>query len=77
VRFAQPKALGRKVSDEFTVPLCRTHHRQVHQTGDEIAWWNDLEIDPLAIAQDLWQQSHGRQGISNGRQYRAIAHQAD
>jgi hypothetical protein len=77
VRFAQPKALGRKVSDEFTVPLCRTHHRQVHQTGNEIAWWNDLEIDRLAIAQDLWQQSHGRQGIPNGKQYGAIAHQAD
>src|SRR5262249_56037542 len=23
LRFAQPPALGRKVSDEFTVPLCR------------------------------------------------------
>jgi hypothetical protein len=25
--FTQPRALGRKVSDEFTVPLCRSHHR--------------------------------------------------
>jgi len=27
LRFAQHRALGRKVSDEFTVPLCRGHHR--------------------------------------------------
>jgi hypothetical protein len=54
LRFAQPRALGRKVSDEFTVPLCRTHHRQVHQTGDELQWWLDIDIDPLPIARNLW-----------------------
>ncbi len=25
--FTQPRALGRKVSDEFAVPLCRGYHR--------------------------------------------------
>ena len=30
LKFAQPRALGRKVSDEFTVPLCRTHHQELH-----------------------------------------------
>jgi hypothetical protein len=35
IKFAQPKAMGRKVSDEFTVPLCRDHHRQLHSQGDE------------------------------------------
>ena len=39
LRFAQSRALGRKVSDEFTVPLCRGHHREVHRHGDEAAWW--------------------------------------
>ena len=29
LRFAQHRALGRKVSDEFIVPLCRGHHREV------------------------------------------------
>jgi hypothetical protein len=29
LKFAQGRALGRKVSDEFTVPLCRTHHREL------------------------------------------------
>jgi hypothetical protein len=52
-----PRAIGRKVSDEFTVPLCRIHHRQLHHDGDEARWWNDLGVDPLPIAQELWQQS--------------------
>lgn len=56
--FAQPRALGRKVSDEFTVPLCRKHHRELHQSGNEIAWWIAMEIDPLPIAQLLWSKTH-------------------
>ena len=58
LRFAQPRAIGLKVSDEFTVPLCRGHHRQVHQAGNEVAWWEDLQIDALEIAKGLWEQSH-------------------
>ncbi len=37
LRFAQPRAIGLKVSDEFTVPLCRTHHRNLHQAGTSYA----------------------------------------
>ena len=58
LRFAQPRALGRKVSDEFTVPLCRTHHREVHDCGDESSWWNNTGIDPLATARALWLKTH-------------------
>jgi hypothetical protein len=54
LRFAQSRALGRKASDEFTVPLCRTHHREVHRIGDEPAWWTKAGIDPNAIARSLW-----------------------
>jgi hypothetical protein len=50
LRFAQSPALGRKVSDEFTVPLCRGHHREVHRCGDEAAWWNKTGINPSAAA---------------------------
>ena len=57
LRFAQPRAIGLKVSDEFTVPLCRGHHRQLHQTGNEAAWWEDLQINALEIARGLWDQS--------------------
>jgi hypothetical protein len=59
LRFAQPRALGRKTSDEFVVPLCRTHHRQNHQVGDEIAWWKPTGIDPVLVANRLWGISRG------------------
>ena len=57
IRFAQQRALGRKVSDEFTVPLCRIHHRELHRKGDEAAWWKSVNIDPMPIALRLWQHS--------------------
>ena len=62
LRFAQPRALGVKVSDEFTVPLCRGHHRQLHQAGDEVAWWDKLKIDALRLARQLWEQTHPNEG---------------
>jgi hypothetical protein len=58
LRFAQPRALGLKVSDEFTVPLCRGHHRQLHQAGNEVVWWEGLKINVLDIAKGLWEQTH-------------------
>ena len=62
LRFTQPRALGRKVSDEFTVPLCRTHHREVHRAGKEPQWWAKLGIEPLAIADKFWAQTHSTAG---------------
>ena len=56
LRFAQPRAIGLKVSDEFTVPLCRGHHRQLHQAGDEPAWWDNLDINALEFAKGLWEE---------------------
>jgi len=58
LRFTQSRALGRKVSDEFTVPLCRGHHREVHRYGDEAAWWAGIRIDPSVPARALWLQTH-------------------
>jgi hypothetical protein len=63
LRFTQPRALGRKVSDEFAVPLCRTHHRAVHQARDEQAWWKSIGIDPVKVARKLWKETHvGKRG---------------
>ena len=58
LRFAEQRALGRKVSDEFTVPLCRLHHRELHQRGDERKWWQHLNVNPLDTAQRLWRATH-------------------
>jgi ERF superfamily len=55
--FTQPRALGRRVSDEFIVPVCRVHHRELHRSGDEATWWRKLNIDPLPVALRLWQHT--------------------
>jgi hypothetical protein len=57
LRYLQPRALGRKVSDEFAVPLCRSHHRAVHRASDEQAWWKAAGIDPVKVARQLWRQT--------------------
>ena len=58
LRFAQHRALGRKVSDEFIVPLCRGHHGEVHRSGDEAGWWKKTGIDPTVAARALWLETH-------------------
>ena len=58
LRFSQSRALGRKVSDEYTVPLCRGHHREVHRCGDEALWWRQAGIDPTVAARALWLDMH-------------------
>jgi hypothetical protein len=58
LRFVQSRALGRKVSDEFTVPLCRGHHREVHRCGDEAAWWSNAGIEATLTARALWLETH-------------------
>jgi hypothetical protein len=58
-----------RVSDEFTVPLCRGHHREFHRCGDETNWWKKTSIDPTAVASMLWLKTHplseviGRQDV--------------
>jgi hypothetical protein len=62
LRFAQPRALGCKVSDEFVTPLCRIHHRAAHHAGDERAWWMQVGIDPVKVARELWAKTRPNDG---------------
>jgi hypothetical protein len=62
LRYLQPRALGRKASDEFAVPLCRVHHRAVHRAGDERAWWKQAGIDPIKVARKLWSRTRANEG---------------
>jgi hypothetical protein len=62
IRFAQKQSLGRKVSDEFTVPLCRSHHRALHRSGTEYLWWENVGIDPLQAARKLWRHTLADRG---------------
>jgi hypothetical protein len=84
LRYLQPRALGRKASDEFAVPLCRSHHRAVHRSGDEQAWWKAAGIDPIKVARQLWQQTRLNDpqhrdpaGLSARPQTRSIASASD
>ena len=80
VRYAQPSAIGRKVSDQWTVPLCSVHHDAVHRRGDERAWWQQEKIDPLPEAERLWRASteterpKPKTGIGSGGSTRAEQH---
>jgi hypothetical protein len=58
IKFAEQVAMGRKVSDRYTVPICRLHHRELHRKGNERAWWEKQEIDPLPVAASLWAGTH-------------------
>jgi hypothetical protein len=62
LRFAQPRALARKASDEYTVPVCRLHHRELHRYGDEASWWAGVSLDPVPIALALWRRSRDDRG---------------
>ena len=62
LRYVQPRALGRKASDEFAVPLCRVHHREVHRAKDEKAWWHRAGIEPLKVARKLWKHTRVEEG---------------
>jgi hypothetical protein len=84
LRYLQPRALGRKASDEFAVPLCRSHHRAVHRAGDEQAWWKAAGIDPVKVARQLWRQTrlddpekHHQAGLTAHRETRSIASAPD
>jgi hypothetical protein len=48
--------MGRKVSDEWTVPLCATHHRSLHAVGDEEKWWKERRVNPITHATQLWRE---------------------
>ena len=65
LRYAQPRALGRKVSDEFVVPLCAFHHGEVHRSGKEANWWRARGIDAIVIARALWDKSRGAETPPN------------
>jgi hypothetical protein len=58
IKFAEQRAMGRKASDKFAVPICRLHHRELHRRGNELVWWQNQGIDPLVVAATLWARMH-------------------
>ena len=67
LKIARPRSLGRKVSDEFTVPLCRKHHQELHRHGNEANWWANVQVTPIPIAKELWAISQAHTGRGDPR----------
>lgn len=49
--FAQPRAKGLKVSDEYVIPLCNEHHNGIHLIGDEAKF---LTMHGFGLPEALW-----------------------
>jgi hypothetical protein len=47
----------------FSVPVCRIHHRELHRSGD--AWWQKLNVDPLALALRLWRHTRAHSELAS------------
>ena len=62
ITYAEPSGMGRKVGDNWTVPLCGgCHHRLHNDPLGEKLFWADNGIDPM----DEAMKNYGRwdQGI--------------
>ncbi len=46
-----------KPSDKWTIPLCRTHHDEQHDAGNELLWWAGRGVDPFGLALALHEAS--------------------
>ncbi len=42
--------MAEKPSDAWVLPLCGRHHREQHQTGDELKFWDFHGINPFILA---------------------------
>lgn len=50
----EPKARGLKAGDLWCVPLCVRHHSDLHNMGDERAFWELHKIDPIRRCEFWW-----------------------
>jgi DNA recombination protein Rad52 len=64
LKFVQPRARGLKTSDEWVVPLCAVHHRELHDRGDERSFWESRSIDAEGAAQKLWTETRAGTGVN-------------
>jgi len=53
VTFTDQPALSLKVSDYNTVPLCHTHHMELHHHGNEEQWWALQGVDPIEFITEV------------------------
>jgi len=73
LRFAQDRPLDGKVRDEFTVPLCRGHDREVHHSGDEATCYRtSLMARNSPAADDSGSRAHRRLDLGSRQRHRDL-----
>ena len=53
----------RRSGDQWSVPLCRTHHVESHMYGDEQMWWATKGTNAKQWAENKfkeWSKNHGK-----------------
>lgn len=65
VRTGTDGGASLKPGDNWTIPLCRTHHAEQHQIGER-AFERRYSIDMKFLAQALWEKSPA------GKRYREL-----
>ena len=57
-----PARSDERSATEYTAPVCRRHHRELHGYGDEASWWAAVNVDPVPIAPALWRRTRPDRG---------------
>jgi hypothetical protein len=52
-----------------SISLCRSQHRELHRSGSEYLWWENVGIDPMKVARKLWKRARlqRERGIASRR----------
>ena len=53
IRECFPRTMGVRVGDDKTVPLCPTHHAELHMTNTD-AFWRRYGVDPVQWAERFY-----------------------
>ena len=56
LKMVEAVGQGRKVGDQWTVPLCAVCHDHLHHWGDEQTWWDIRGVDPVGWAKQKWKE---------------------
>ena len=56
IMYAEPRGVALKVGDNWVVPICHTHHMEIHHDGNEKRWWIFQGVDPIEWAEENWRK---------------------
>lgn len=58
---AEERGMALRTGDNWAVPLCPTHHDDLHNFGREDVWWALSGTDPMEWAEENWRAYRDRQ----------------